>query len=337
MGKKKKNIEANVSENGVKQSTGSKFGNCEVVNDKKDFLMLGSCSEQIYNFTDESNLSAGKEFDSKKDVQRELYSISMKASFEMRVLKSTKTLYSVRCVDDTCSWKVCVAQKHDSSRFSVRTYCNKNPCDLGNRRRRHQQASAAIVADMLVENFRGQQKLSALKSIQTMMQNTGAEISYFKAWKARQLTINQPREDPTESFKLLPAYLYMLEQVNPGTSTHLNVNPDGSFKYMFLAYSACIAGFTYMQKVISVDGTHLTGKYKGVLLIATAQDGNHHQYPIAWAVVDSESEASWMWFFEKLCELIPDDDELVFISDRHKGIINGLASVYKRAQHEHCI
>ncbi|XP_075473853.1 uncharacterized protein LOC142504894 [Primulina tabacum] len=42
-------------------------------------------------------------------------------------------------------------------------------------------------------------------------------------------------------------------------------------------------------------------------------------------------------FFEKLHELIYDDVELVFISDRHKGIINGLASVYKQARHGHCI
>ncbi|XP_073031260.1 protein FAR1-RELATED SEQUENCE 6-like [Primulina eburnea] len=170
-----------------------------------------------------------------------------------------------------------------------------------------------------------------------MMQNKTVEISYFKAWKGKQLAINQLRGDPVKSFKLHPAYLYMIEQVNPGSTTHLKVNEDGSFKYMFLAYRACIAGFRYMRKVISVDGTYLTGKYKGVLLIATAQDGNHHQYPIAWAVVDSECEESWTWFFEKLHELISDDVELLFISDRHKRIINGLASVYKQARHGHCI
>ncbi|XP_075479299.1 uncharacterized protein LOC142520183 [Primulina tabacum] len=79
------------------------------------------------------------------------------------------------------------------------------------------------------------------------------------------------------------------------------------------------------------------GKYKGVLLITTAQDENHHQYPIAWAVVDSECEESWTWFFEKLHDLISYDVELVFISDRHKGIINGLAYVYKQARHGHCM
>ncbi|XP_073022686.1 uncharacterized protein [Primulina eburnea] len=123
-----------------------------------------------------------------------------------------------------------------------------------------------------------------------MMQNKGVEINYFKAWKGKQLAKNQLRGDPVKSFKLLPAYLYMIEQVNPGSTTHLKVNEDG---------------FRYMRKVISVDGTYLTRKYKGVLLIATAQDGNHHR--------------------------------LVFIPDRHKGIINGLASVYKQARHGHCI
>ncbi|EXB79399.1 Chloride channel protein CLC-c [Morus notabilis] len=81
---------------------------------------------------------------------------------------------------------------------------------------------------------------------------------------------------------------------------------------------ASIKGFKAMRKVIAVDGTFLKTKYKRTLIISIAHDGNYHQYPLAWAVVDSENDELWKWFMTKLEELIPDDEELVIISNRHQ-------------------
>ncbi|XP_073017802.1 uncharacterized protein [Primulina eburnea] len=67
-----------------------------------------------------------------------------------------------------------------------------------------------------------------------------------------------------------------------------------------------------MRKVISVDGTFLKCKYRGCLLVATAQDGDFHQFPIAWAIVDSENDDSWTWFMQKLKEFINDDLNLAY-------------------------
>ncbi|XP_013617519.1 PREDICTED: uncharacterized protein LOC106324038 [Brassica oleracea var. oleracea] len=41
-----------------------------------------------------------------------------------------------------------------------------------------------------------------------------------------------------------------------------------------------------MRKVLIVDGTHLKNVYGGVLLVASAQDPDHHHYPIAFGVAD---------------------------------------------------
>ena len=38
----------------------------------------------------------------------------------------------------------------------------------------------------------------------------------------------------------------------------------------------------------------------------------------------------------KLQELIPDDKDLVIISDRHQSIRNAVADVYKKSQHGFC-
>ena len=47
----------------------------------------------------------------------------------------------------------------------------------------------------------------------------------------------------------------------------------------FIAFGACIKGFPFMSRVIVIDGAHLSGKYRGVMLVAACQDGNRGIYP----------------------------------------------------------
>ncbi|XP_075489581.1 uncharacterized protein LOC142528418 [Primulina tabacum] len=200
----------------------------------------------------------------------------------------------------------------------------------------HPQATSDFVAKILVENFKGQLSLPEQKTIIKMMQNKGVEIRYFKAWRGRQLALDKLLGSPEESYRIMPSYFHMIEQVNRGSKTDLVRDSTGRFKYMFLAYRTCSDGFRRMRKVISVDGTFLKCKYRGCLLVATAQDGDFHQFPIAWAIDDSENDDSWTCFLQKLKEFINDDPNFVIISDRHISINNVVRSVYEHASHVHC-
>ena len=64
------------------------------------------------------------------------------------------------------------------------------------------------------------------------------------------------------------------------------------FKYVFWAFALSIAGFAHCRPVISINGIHLYGKYKGKLLIAMATNANNEIFPLAFAVVDDETRAS---------------------------------------------
>ncbi|XP_010531577.1 PREDICTED: uncharacterized protein LOC104807849 [Tarenaya hassleriana] len=128
----------------------------------------------------------------------------------------------------------------------------------------------------------------------------------------------------------------MLRERNPGSIVRLELDNDQkSFKYLFIALSATIKGWKYVRKVVAVDATFLTSEYKGALVVATAQDGEHHQYPLAWGVIDREKDASWRWFMNRLSEVIPDGPDVVVISDRHKSIMKAVRKVYKQADHEY--
>ncbi|CAA7030382.1 unnamed protein product [Microthlaspi erraticum] len=111
--------------------------------------------------------------------------------------------------------------------------------------------------------------------IQLMRTEHGCKISYDLAWEAREYAVNCVRGIPEESYGKIPMYLHMAKEANPGTHTAYKTDPDGSFRYMFIAYGQSIRGFhKVMRQVIVVDGTFLKNKYRGTLLVATALDGN---------------------------------------------------------------
>ncbi|KAL0282522.1 UNVERIFIED_CONTAM: hypothetical protein Sradi_7258200 [Sesamum radiatum] len=72
----------------------------------------------------------------------------------------------------------------------------------------------------------------------------------------------------------------------------------------------CIQGFRYCRNVISVDGTHLYTRYKHKLLVAVTLDANNQVLPLAFALVDEETLASWTWFLQMLARhFLPNEDD----------------------------
>ena len=65
------------------------------------------------------------------------------------------------------------------------------------------------------------------------------------------------------------------------------------FHHVFWAFSPFIEGFKYCRPIISIDATHLYGRYKGKMLIAMGVDANNHLFPLAFAIAEEESLDSW--------------------------------------------
>ena len=87
----------------------------------------------------------------------------------------------------------------------------------------------------------------------------------------------------------------MPEQENPGTVTKLKVDDDNRFEICFMAFDACIFSFRECcRPVIVIDGTHLNGKYKRILFIATAMNGNDQIFLIAFEVEHLENDRCWI-------------------------------------------
>ncbi|XP_068639515.1 uncharacterized protein [Aristolochia californica] len=116
-------------------------------------------------------------------------------------------------------------------------------------------------------------------------------VEYGKTWRAKCKAIKVIYGDWDESYNLLPRFLDAIKEANPANEFILCCEEFGHermFKCVFWAFVSSIAGFQYYRPLISVDGTHLYGKYPHCLLIATTLDGNNGLFPLAFAIVESK-------------------------------------------------
>ena len=94
-----------------------------------------------------------------------------------------------------------------------------------------------------------------------------------------------------------------------------------TFQRVFWSFKPSIEGFASCRPVLSIDGAHLYGKYKGTLLIAMGYDGNNQLFPLAFAITECENIDSWGWFLACIRNRVTQRMGICVISNRHPGIM----------------
>ena len=72
--------------------------------------------------------------------------------------------------------------------------------------------------------------------------------------------------------------------------------------------------------------TFLTGKYRGTLLTVIGQDGSKNNFPLSFAIVESEIKEVWMWFLHYLRRYVAPQPHLCIILDRGTSLLVALQS-----------
>lgn len=109
-----------------------------------------------------------------------------------------------------------------------------------------------------------------------------------------------------KQYESLRDYMYELKRSNVGTNIFLKLKPHISkpipqFHMFYINFPALRNVFLHgCRRVLGLDGAFLKGYCKGEVISAIAKDANNQMFPVAWAIVESESIESWSWFLEKL-------------------------------------
>ncbi|GJU98342.1 hypothetical protein Tco_1327613 [Tanacetum coccineum] len=149
-----------------------------------------------------------------------------------------------------------------------------------------------------------------VRAVQDQMQKQfEVGVSKMKAFRAKRIASDIMTGSYREQYSLLREYAQELINQNPGTTVRIDVqqepNPE-SLTRTFRRVYVCLGAL----KQVRVDA-------------------NNGIYPVAYAIVEAESKASWCWFLNLLGEDlgIEADFNYTFISDRKKDLYKPLQCV----------
>ncbi|KAI3779089.1 hypothetical protein L2E82_08571 [Cichorium intybus] len=309
----------------------------------------------------ENKIRLGMQFESREDVKKAVTLWSIAQNREFKVYESKSRLWVAKCKtlgrEEESSniafntphytWYVRAVKKKNHHMWKITRWVGTHNCFgscIGNNNR---NLNSEIIASYVIHSIK-KDVAYPVKQIQADIKNSlNVNVSYGKAWHGRRRAIENIYGTWESNFAELPKYIAALQASNPSTivkwfhETNNSSSHVATFKYIFWAFGPAIDAFQLCRPVISVDGCHLKGSYKGKMLVAVTKDANNSILPIAYAIVDEETSHSWCWFLYQFRHYVAQDRQLCVISDRHQGIIHAMTNLEEwkepLAYHRFCL
>nr|GEY60301.1 hypothetical protein [Tanacetum cinerariifolium] len=160
-------------------------------------------------------------------------------------------------------------------------------------------------------------------------------VSKQKVFRAKKMAYERVVRNYTQQYAQLRDCCMELKERNLNTIVKIEVEPledpnskERKFKRIYICLGPLKDGFRAGGRdFLGLDGYFLSGPYPGQILTAVEVDPNNGIYPLAYAVVESESKDSWKWFLDclgraksnillnNMCEVL--NRQLVCGKDKH--------------------
>nr|XP_016440273.1 PREDICTED: uncharacterized protein LOC107766074 [Nicotiana tabacum] len=190
----------------------------------------------------------------KETVMNVMKNLVVRERFQFKVKRSSATRYHLMCVDDNCAWSFKSSAVFKANIFKVRCYNNNHTCGYGERYLTQRQATSSVIASIVKDKYVNPKNVyTANDIIEDIQKQHEIEVSYMKVWRAKEIAMAMIRGSPSDSYKELPKYFYMLEHTNPGTVTKLHKSEDGCFLYAYVSLYAPIKGWEHCRPIMVVS------------------------------------------------------------------------------------
>ncbi|CAH9097342.1 unnamed protein product [Cuscuta epithymum] len=323
------------------------FNHIDAAND--DVTSSWSLLQPTVEWTPSVELKKGLTFKDKADLKRavQLYSIKRHRMYE--VVETKSNVWALKCAkhkEGGCCWRLRACKRKSHQLFEITKYDGPHRCLYQSLSRDHPMLDSNLLAREIENQVKVEPSITVAALIETSKEKFSYDVSYKKMWNAKQKAIHTVFGDWDKSYKTLPKFVAALEKCNDMIVVwqfeKLHDQNMGTFQRIFWAFPQSVEGFKYCRPVISIDGTHLYGRYKGKMLIAMAVDGNNQLFPLSFAIVEEESFDSWSWFLHCLRQKVTQRKGVCLISDRHKGITSAVNDPYSMwrepwGYHRYCL
>ncbi|XP_020704049.1 uncharacterized protein LOC110115217 [Dendrobium catenatum] len=285
------------------------------------------------------DIAVGTYFSDVISFKHTLRSVAIKENFGVRIKASDKKRVIATCSYQSCQWRIRASLCEDAQTFEVRRVDGVHTCP-GINRAGNRLATSAWVAKEIQEMVKRNPDVPPKDINSNLEKEYGLSLPYMKLWRSREQARESIFGSVDDNYKWVPSLHVELIGRNPGSHiTYMFDQHDNSFQRFYVSFKVCTDEFMYgCRPLISLDACHLKSKHLGMLLSATSLDGNNGLFPLAFAVVETESKQTWFLFLQNLGEsigthIVP----LAFISDMEKGLGEAIKDVYPAAEHRICI
>lgn len=291
---------------------------------------------------EEHNLVVGQEFPDVKAFRSAIKEAAIAQHFELRIIKSDLARYTAKCASEGCPWRIRALKVSNSSAFTIRTLESTHTCGC-NAQNGHHQASVDWIVSFIEERLRNNINYKPKDILHDIQKQYGITIPYKQAWRAKERGLAAIYGSSEEGYCLLPSYCDRIKKSNPGSIAEVFTSSvDNRFQRLFVSFYASIYGFINgCLPIIGLGGIELKNKYVGTLLSATSFDADGGLFPLAFAVVDVESDDNWAWFLTELHKALEMNTErmprLTFLSNGQRGIMDVVKRKFPDSFHALCM
>ena len=228
----------------------------------------------------------------------------------------------------------------DKDHFKVKTFNDVHQCP---QRRDNRLVTTPRIAVRFEHIIRANPSWRLLNIKETVLLEMGAEVSLSKIKRAKSIVMRRIYESCKGEYAKVFQYQAEILRTNLGSTVAVCLDPEyvfHVFQRIYVCFDACKKGFIAgCRKVIGVDGCFFKGACNGELICAIGRDANNQIYPIAWVMVEKETEDSWSWFFgllQKDLNIPIGGKGWVIISDQQKGLLNAVVEYFPECEHRMC-
>lgn len=279
----------------------------------------------------------GQEFKSVYEFRDALQKYAIAHRFVYRLKKNDTNRASGRCVTEGCCWRIHASWVPAAQSFRIKKMTKSHTCGGQSWKSAHPTKNWLVntIKDRLQDTPHHKPKDIA----KCIFQDFGIELNYTQVWRGIEDAREQLQGSYKEAYNLLPWFCEKLLETNPGSIAKLLINDDKRFERLFLSFRPPLHGFMNgCRPLLYLDATSLKSKYREILLVATAVDGNEGFFPVAFAIVDLETDGTWHWFLEQLKSALSTlQQPITFVSDREKGLKKSVLEVFENAYHGYSI
>lgn len=279
----------------------------------------------------------GQRFNSVHEFRESLRKYAIAHQFAFRYKKNDSHRVTVKCKAEGCPWRIHASRLSTTQLICIKKMNPTHTCEGAVATTGH-QATRSWVASIIKEKLKVFPNYKPKDIVNDIKQEYGIQLNYFQAWRGKEIAKEQLQGSYKEAYNQLPFFCEKIMETNPGSLATFTTKEDSSFHRLFVLFHASLYGFQQgCRPLLFLDSIPLKSKYQGTLLAATAADGDDGVFPVAFAVVDAESDDNWHWFLLQLKSALSTSCPITFVADRQKGLRESIADIFTGSYHAYCL